>query len=56
MKREERAALYGAGRAYWTRLGADVRGSIWLYLLLIPGVALLSCVQVPADVGRGDRV
>ena len=38
MKRADRVALYGSGKAYWSRLGSDLKGSIWLYLLLIPGL------------------
>ena len=37
MKKAERVALYGSGKEYWRRLGMDIKGSIWLYLLLIPG-------------------
>ena len=37
MKKAERVALYGSGKEYWRRLGMDIKGSIWLYILLIPG-------------------
>ena len=33
-----RAARYGTGKEYWTRLGQDIRRDKWLYLLLLPGV------------------
>lgn len=35
---QERRAIHGTGRQYWKRLGADIRRSKWLYLLLIPGL------------------
>ena len=37
MKKAERVALYGSGKENWRRLGMDIKGSIWLYILLIPG-------------------
>ena len=38
MKKAERIALYGTGKDYWRRLWSDIRGSYWLYLLMIPGI------------------
>lgn len=38
MKRAERIALYGQGKEYRRRLGADILRDKWLYLLLLPGV------------------
>lgn len=38
MKKAERAALYGTGKAYWKRLWSDITGSSWLYLMLLPGL------------------
>ena len=37
-KAAERRAVHGTGKVYWQRLGADIRRSKWLYLLLIPGL------------------
>jgi len=38
VKKAERVALYGTGKDYWKRLWNDIRGSYWLYLLMIPGI------------------
>lgn len=38
MKKAERAAIYGTGRAYWHRLKMDLIGHKWLYLMLLPGL------------------
>lgn len=38
MKRAERIALYGQGKEYRRRLGADILRDRWLYLLLLPGL------------------
>ncbi len=38
MKKAERAAVYGTGHDYWKKLGSDISGSAWLYIMLIPGV------------------
>ena len=37
-KAAERRAMHGTGKAYWRRLGAEIRRDKWLYILLIPGV------------------
>ena len=42
-KAAERRAVHGTGKVYWQRLGADIRRSKWLYLLLIPGLIYFSC-------------
>ena len=34
----ERRAVHGTGKAYWRRLGAEVRRDKWLYILLVPGL------------------
>ena len=38
VKKAERVALYGSGKAYWQRLFMDLKGSMWLYLMLLPGL------------------
>lgn len=30
--------MYGSGKDYWVRLGADIKRDKWLYLLAIPGI------------------
>ena len=37
-KAAERKAMYGSGKKYWQKLGADVKRDRWLYLLLLPGL------------------
>ena len=37
-KAAERRAVHGTGKAYWRRLGSEVRRDKWLYFLLIPGL------------------
>ena len=37
-KAAERRAVHGSGRAYWQRLGSEVRRDKWLYMLLLPGL------------------
>ena len=37
-KAAAKKAVYGTGKEYWRRLGADIVRDRWLYLLLIPGL------------------
>lgn len=37
-KTTELKPMYGTGKKYWSRLGADLRRDKWLYLLLLPGL------------------
>jgi len=36
-KAAERRAVHGTGKAYWKRLGAEIKRDRWLYVLLLPG-------------------
>ena len=37
-KAAAKKAVYGTGKEYWRRLGADIVRDRWLYVLLIPGL------------------
>ena len=42
-KAAERRAMHGTGKAYWRRLGAEIRRDKWLYILLIPAFFIGFC-------------